>query len=167
MIGDSDRTRPAIRVTVPRATSALYVSVHVAPKTMTRPATIQTEKSQVNVPTRASYTPAGSSHQPTRARPATVCATRSPTPRARAIGTSPTMAIETPSRKGVAVPAEAPASATRPPAATATAPRHQWAPRVGRVTGEGRLRMAVTTSRTLTRQADNATTTRVSTTPSP
>ncbi|MCZ7528763.1 MAG: hypothetical protein M5U14_21750 [Acidimicrobiia bacterium] len=159
---------PAVARLIPASTtSALYMTVQVAPSTTISPATIHTVKSYERSPRTPSKAPRGRSHHTTSRTPPTVYATRSGTPRARTTGTRPAITIETPSRNGVAWLEDVPATATTTPRTTTAEPRSQRTRRVRRTGGVGRLRMAVTMSRTLTRQAETATTARVSTTPSP
>ena len=144
----------------------MYTMTQTSPTTTIRPAAIQVEKSIASSPKTASMTLQGTIQITTMSRPAAVYASRSETPSRRTAGTSPTRTSEMPSSRGVAWPAAAPDRARTAPRPTPSAASVQR-PRLPCGGGSGRSRMAVEMVMRLTRQAETATTARVSRTPRP
>ena len=97
--------------------------------------------------------------------PAAVYTSRSGRPSARAIGTRPRTISKTPNPSVISSRPLTPATASSTPAELVTAPRSQRVLRVPVAGGSGRFRIAVTMFMRLTRQAENATTARVRSTP--
>ena len=107
----------------------------------------------------------GSTNQSTSARPAPVWTARSGTPSACRSGTSPRITSETPRPSVTASFAPTPDTASAAPKSTPSAPNTRRRRRRFCSGGSGRLRIAVTMFMRLTRQAEKATTTSVSSTP--
>ena len=129
------------------------------------PATIHVVKSIASVPKTASHMLQGSMSVTTIAPPHAVFAVRSDTPATCSNGMRPSRTSETPSMTGVAVPELRPENISAEPSKIAT-PASTSRRRRRPVAGSGRFRIAVETFMTLTRHAETATTTSVSSIPS-
>ena len=155
--------RPNVDPSAPSRTSALYISVQVAPITIISPPSRKIEKSTLSSPKSQRWT--GSTNHAISASPAPVRTARSCRPSARRIGTRPRTASETPSPSGAAFLLPTPLAISRTPSAIDTAPSSQRRRRCFSCGGSARLRIALTMFIRLTRQAENATTASVSRTP--